>query len=848
MKSKVQIKIDFIKFRRYLILIIKGGTDMYVIKDNTFNISVRNLVEFMCLGGDIDNRDTGVADVKVMQEGARLHRKIQHSMGSNYRAEVLLRNKEELTSEGGIEYELRIEGRADGIIADIEEDEDGNKLPIGEVTIDEIKTMQSDVGKLKEPVYVHKAQAMVYAYIYLTRYNLESINVQLTYCNTETEKIVRFKEQYDSESIIKWYRELVAGFKKWMDYVFDEMAERNASIQKLHFPFEYREGQKKLVASVYHTVKEQKVLYIQAPTGVGKTISTVYPAVQSCGNGLTDKIFYLTSKTITRTVAEETYAILRDAGLHFRTVTLTAKDKICHLDEHNCNPEVCEYARGHFDRVNEAVYDIITNEAVINRDTILQYSVKHKVCPYEMSLDVSYWCDGIICDYNYVFDPDASLKRYFGDGGKGNYVFLVDEAHNLVDRAREMYSATLVKEDFLACKRVVKDMDKRLTSYLEKCNKYLLELKRACDKEYIIIDDYCGTFLANLQSCYSYMQKFLDKNKGKPVCDEIIEFFFKIRHFINMYDCIDEKYVIYAEHIDDGDFALHLYCVDPSGQLSQRLSQGISTIMFSATLLPVNYFKEMLSGNADDYAVYAHSPFDTDNKRVLIGRDVTSRYTRRNYNEYTKIAGYIHTLTQSKQGKYMIFFPSYSYMREVYDIYIQKYACNVIDLHDVEDGSYIYHISEGENVLIQDNNMTEADKENFLSVFMDNTSGNVTGFCVLGGIFSEGIDLRDKSLIGACIVGTGIPMICRQRNILRNYFDSIGKNGYQYAYVFPGMNKVLQAAGRVIRTADDKGIILLLDDRFMTQEYQMQYPREWDKVYPVDINNTGKCIEDFWRL
>lgn len=821
---------------------------MYVIKDNTFNISVRNLVEFMCLGGDIDNRDTGVADVKVMQEGARLHRKIQHSMGSNYRAEVLLRNKEELTSEGGIEYELRIEGRADGIIADIEEDEDGNKLPIGEVTIDEIKTMQSDVGKLKEPVYVHKAQAMVYAYIYLTRYNLESINVQLTYCNTETEKIVRFKEQYDSESIIKWYRELVAGFKKWMDYVFDERAERNASIQKLHFPFEYREGQKKLVASVYHTVKEQKVLYIQAPTGVGKTISTVYPAVQSCGNGLTDKIFYLTSKTITRTVAEETYAILRDAGLHFRTVTLTAKDKICHLDEHNCNPEVCEYARGHFDRVNEAVYDIITNEAVINRDTILQYSVKHKVCPYEMSLDVSYWCDGIICDYNYAFDPDASLKRYFGDGGKGNYVFLVDEAHNLVDRAREMYSATLVKEDFLACKRVVKDMDKRLASYLEKCNKYLLELKRACDKEYIIIDDYCGTFLANLQSCYSYMQKFLDKNKGKPVCDEIIEFFFKIRHFINMYDCIDEKYVIYAEHIDDGDFALHLYCVDPSGQLSQRLSQGISTIMFSATLLPVNYFKEMLSGNADDYAVYAHSPFDTDNKRVLIGRDVTSRYTRRNYNEYTKIAGYIHTLTQSKQGKYMIFFPSYSYMREVYDIYIQKYACNVIDLHDVEDGSYIYHLSEGENVLIQDNNMTEADKENFLSVFMDNTSGNVTGFCVLGGIFSEGIDLRDKSLIGACIVGTGIPMICRQRNILRNYFDSMGKNGYQYAYVFPGMNKVLQAAGRVIRTAADKGIILLLDDRFMTQEYQMQYPREWDKVYPVDINNTGKCIEDFWRL
>ena len=622
---------------------------------------------------------------------------------------------------------------------------------------------------------------------------------------------------------------------------------RYQPISDMEFPFEYRKGQKVMALYVYRAIEQEKHLYVQAPTGIGKTMAAVYPSIKSMVQGHVSKIFYLTAKTIAHTVSRNAVELLEDRGLRLKTVILTAKEKICCQKQVDCNPAVCPYAEGHFDRVNEAVYDIITNEAVINRDTILQYSVKHKVCPYEMSLDVSYWCDGIICDYNYAFDPDSSLKRYFGDGGKGNYVFLVDEAHNLVDRAREMYSATLVKEDFLACKRVVKDMDKRLASYLEKCNKYLLELKRACDKEYIIIDDYCGSLLANLQSCYSYMQKFLDKNKGKPVCDEIIEFFFKIRHFINMYDCIDEKYVIYAEHIDDGDFALHLYCVDPSGQLSQRLSQGISTIMFSATLLPVNYFKEMLSGNADDYAVYAHSPFDTDNKRVLIGRDVTSRYTRRNYNEYTKIAGYIHTLTQSKQGKYMIFFPSYSYMREVYDIYIQKYACNVIDLHDVEDGSYIYHLSEGENVLIQDNNMTEADKENFLSVFMDNTSGNVTGFCVLGGIFSEGIDLRDKSLIGACIVGTGIPMICRQRNILRNYFDSIGKNGYQYAYVFPGMNKVLQAAGRVIRTQEDRGVVLLLDDRFARAEYTRLFPRHWHQLqYLRSTTELEQQLAAFW--
>ena len=441
---------------------------MYTAVDDVFRISVRNLVEFMCTSGDIDNRDVSVPDVKVMQEGARIHRKIQHSMGSSYHAEVLLRHAVPLTSVNGYDYTLKIEGRADGIIADISEDEDGNKTPHGDVTIDEIKTMQSDVTKLKEPVYVHKAQALVYGYIYLIKHNLDSINIQMTYCNTETEKIVRFTENYDKDRISAWFLKLVNDFKRWMDYVFDERQLRNDSIHKLSFPFEYREGQKKLVASVYKSIEQERTLYIQAPTGVGKTISTVYPSVQACGRGLADKIFYLTSKTITRTVAEEAYSILRDKGLHFTTVTLTAKDKICHMDERNCNPEFCEYAKGHFDRINDAVYDIITHENVIDREKILEYSVKHKVCPFEMSLDVSYWCDGIICDYNYLFDPDASLKRYFADGTKGNYIFLVDEAHNLVDRARQMYSAVLVKEDFLKCKNAVKDMDKRLASSLEK--------------------------------------------------------------------------------------------------------------------------------------------------------------------------------------------------------------------------------------------------------------------------------------------------------------------------------------------------------------------------------------------
>ena len=816
---------------------------MYIAVDDVFRISVRNLVEFMCTSGDIDNRDVSVPDVKVMQEGARIHRKIQHSMGSSYHAEVLLRHAVPLTSVNGYDYTLKIEGRADGIIADISEDEDGNKTPQGDVTIDEIKTMQSDVTKLKEPVYVHKAQALVYGYIYLSKHNLDSINIQMTYCNTETEKIVRFTENYDKDRISAWFLKLVNDFKRWMDYVFDERQLRNDSIHKLSFPFEYREGQKKLVASVYKSIEQERTLYIQAPTGVGKTISTVYPSVQACGRGLADKIFYLTSKTITRTVAEEAYSILRDKGLHFTTVTLTAKDKICHMDERNCNPEFCEYAKGHFDRINDAVYDIITHENVIDREKILEYSVKHKVCPFEMSLDVSYWCDGIICDYNYLFDPDASLKRYFADGTKGNYIFLVDEAHNLVDRARQMYSAILVKEDFLTIKKYVKDTDRALYNSLEKCNAGLLEYKRKCDT--IDVIDYLGTFPAALERCYVRLQHFLEHHKNHPQQEEILQFFFTLRHFLNMYDCMDEKYLIYTKHDENNHFYMKLFCVDPSTNLSERLAQGRSAVFFSATLLPVNYFKEMLTADTQDYAVYAQSSFDSKKRRIVIGKDVSSRYTRRNAGEYRKVCRYIAETVQVHPGRYLVFFPSYGYLQQVKENYEQMYKPDEI-IMGAEGGTP--KLTAEQNLIVQLPSMKEQEKENFLSLFENvQGSGSLLGFCVMGGIFSEGIDLKRESLIGTIIVGTGIPMISKERNLLRDYFDGCGKDGYAYAYIYPGMNKVLQSAGRVIRTEEDCGVIILLDDRFLTPGYEKLYPREWNEVYPVTKHNFKNILADFWK-
>lgn len=424
---------------------------MYVIKDNVIKLSVRGLVEFICRSGDIDNRTGGFSDVRLMQEGTRMHKKIQKSMGASYRAEVPLKIELPETVEN-IDYIIRLEGRADGIISDFHEEADGSKTPVGKVIIDEIKTMQSDVEKLEQPVSVHEAQAKVYGYIYMVQNHLSGIGVQMTYANPETEKIKRFTKEYSKEELTEWFETLINSFKRWSDFVFCEREKRTASIMKLSFPFEYRKGQKKLVTGVYHCIGEARNLFIQASTGVGKTISTIYPAVCAMGQSKADKIFYLTSKTITRTVAEETFSILRRQGLSMRTVTLTAKDKICILEERNCNPVKCERAAGHFDRINDAVYDMITHEMVIDREKVMEYAKKHCVCPFEMSLDISYWCDGIICDYNYVFDPNVALKRYFGEGNRGEYIFLVDEAHNLVDRARQMYSAILVKEDFLTIK------------------------------------------------------------------------------------------------------------------------------------------------------------------------------------------------------------------------------------------------------------------------------------------------------------------------------------------------------------------------------------------------------------
>lgn len=779
-------------------------------EETIIRISVRSLVEFILREGDIDNRVSGSMEKDAMLLGGKIHRKIQSRMGTNYTAEVPL--KIQMPCDG---FVLQIEGRADGVLKDD-----------GKVLIDEIKGILRSLEHLEAPVPVHLAQAKCYAYIYAVQNSLKCIDVQMTYCQMETEEIRRFCQEFEFQELQTWFQDLVTQYEKWAKFEIEWRNVRNDSIRQIEFPFPYREGQRDLVASVYRTILRKKKLFIQAPTGVGKTMATVFPAVRAVGEGLGEKIFYLTAKTITRTVAEQAFSLLKEKGLLYKTITLTAKEKICFCEEAECNPDACPYAKGHFDRVNDAVFDLITHSGDWSREVLEEQAKKHMVCPFEMSLDVSNWADAVICDYNYAFDPQAHLKRFFSESGKGEYLFLIDEAHNLVERGREMYSASLYKEDLLEVRKLVKAEDPKLAKGLSECNQQFLELKRECE-HYQILKSVSHIAL-KLMNVLSKLEDYLEECKDAEKKKRVLDFYFAVRSFLNIHDIMDENYVIFSEMMEDGRFQIKLFCVNPAVNLQNYLEQGNSTIFFSATLLPVHYYKKLLSVEKDDYAVYAHSSFPQENKFLFIGTDVSTRYTRRGESTYQRFARYIAVMAEQKKGNYMAFFPSYRFLEEVHTCFLE-----CVD-HEVDS-------------ICQVSYMDEEQREEFLEEFEQEREKSLVAFCVMGGIFSEGIDLTEDKLIGAVIAGTGLPQVCTEREILKQYFNAADMDGFDYAYLYPGMNKVLQSAGRVIRTESDRGVILLLDDRFREMRYREVFPREWQQYQLGSVKNLEQEIRTFWE-
>lgn len=702
----------------------------------------------------------------------------------------------------------------------------------------------------------------------------------------ETEELKYFHYEYTIRELENWFMEIINSYRRWADFQYEWQGLRQQSIKQLVFPFPYREGQKNLVTYVYQTIYHRKKLFIEAPTGVGKTISTVFPSIKAMGEGKGQRIFYLTAKTVTRTVANDTLELLRKQMLRLKSVTLTAKDKICFMEETECNPVDCPYAKGHFDRINDAIYDLLIHEDNFSREKIEEYAARHKVCPFEMSLDMSLFADMIICDYNYLFDPHVYLKRFFSEGVREDYIFLIDEAHNLVDRGREMYSATLQKEEFLGLKKVVKDYDLHIYRLLERCNKELLELKRLCDEYVCWEEEDIAPFVRGVIRLSEAIDHYLEDHEDSPVRKELLEFYFKLSHFLMIHELLDDHYEIYSQYTADNCFELKLFNVNPSKNLRECMMRGRCSVLFSATLLPIRYYKQLLGADEGDYEVYAKSVFDARRKGLFIANDVTSKYSRRTESEYYNIASYLHRIVQMRTGNYMVFFPSHAFLKKVLEVYEENFAdehveCLVQDeyMNEQSREEFLMRFGGGRSAReISSAFSTElpktelpitelpgielpitelpmedppACKENFLEevIHMEieyEEDRTLLGFCVLGGIFSEGIDLKKDQLIGAIIVGTGLPMVCNEREILKKYFDRQGDNGFDYAYRYPGMNKVLQAAGRVIRTAEDIGIVALLDERFLTTPYQRMFPREWREYEDVSLKEIGHYVERFW--
>lgn len=789
------------------------------------NISVRGLVEFILRQGDIDNRIHTSAE-NAMLEGGRIHRKIQKMQGTNYHAEVPLSYNIHTSK-----YDLIIEGRADGI-------EEGDP-----VVIDEIKGTYRNLDHMEEPVPVHLAQAKVYAAIYLIQNSLEQIGVRMTYCSLETEELKYFNYTYSASEIVSWFDEVVAKYKVFADFEAEWSSIRTSSIKSCNFPFPYRKGQKELASGVYRTIVHGKKLFLEAPTGTGKTITTVFPSIAAIGQGKAEKLFYMTAKTLTAAAASDTFQLLRRTQkLRFKTAVITAKDKICLSAEKECNPEKCPYAKGHYDRINEAMLDMMANEDNYSRDTIQYYARKHMVCPFELSLDISLFADGIICDYNYVFDPFVYLKRYFAENKKGSYIFLIDEAHNLVDRGRSMYSADLK----LSPLQNLKDMlDSVYVPFKGHMTALYNQLVSMSDSDRPQMLDTIEPLVVMADRLSTSISSYLDDVSDGPYHDEIVDYYFELSRFLTIYDKLDDYYRIYQEWDEVEGFRIRMLCVNPSENLGACMSAAVSTILFSATFLPIQYYKELLGGTDEDFEMYSSSSFDPSKRCLVIARDVTSRYAKRGPEQYDRIADYIHKIVSEKRGNYMVFFPSHAFLEEVYEVYLSKYA--EID---------------GAQVLAQGSNMSEEEREMFLDMFSEGNSVNlgdlinmdvdieddrvVIGFCVIGGIFSESIDLRKDSLIGSIIIGCGIPLVCNEREVLRHYFDENGRDGYDFAYKYPGMNKVLQAAGRVIRTEEDTGVVALMDDRFLQGGYKALFPREWTDVETVTTETVNSKIEEFW--
>lgn len=754
-----------------------------------FTIAVRSLVEQLLRSGDL--RHDFFGSVRAV-EGIRAHQQIQRRRPPHYKAEAPVDFVVDYP-----DFKLNVTGRIDGVI--IENDR---------LVVEEIKTTRRSLTALEDdPNPVHWGQVKCYAYIWATENRHQGAIVRLTYMNMDSGKVQEIDRYHGIDELAAFFDEIIGRYAEWISRLDQWVKERNHSIQQLDFPFnEYRPGQRKMAVAAYRTILEGSHLLLQAATGIGKTMGALFPAIKSLNEGLADKVVFLTARTTGRLAAESAVRRLAENGLRIKTITITAKEKICFYPESVCGPEECECTKGYFDRINDAILSALNHDA-ITRDTLEAVAKKHQVCPFEFTLELVNWCDCIICDYNYAFAPGVMLQRLFGEEG-GSHAVLVDEAHNLVDRSRDMFSAQLTKKPILDLRRLIKDELPKIYKSLGRINGWMAVMRRQCNEaggsmvENTLPDDLMG----RLHNFLLESERWLALNLRTDFRDSLLELFFEVARFIKIAEGFDSSYTVIYES-DANELKVKQYCIDPSGQLKAAWDRCRSALLFSATLTPAGYFKSILGCRDDAKALNLPSPFPPSNLTVFVADQISTLYRQRK-ESCGQVVKAIIKLVEQRKGHYLVFFPSYEYMQMVHQQLIRKRPLI--------------------KVLEQQARMTEEQKELFLSSYNAKVTQTLVGFAVMGGVFGEGIDLRGERLTGAVIVGVGLPGICIERDLIRDYFDKKNRNGFEFAYQYPGINRVLQAAGRVIRSETDRGTILLIDRRYREKRYQNLLPATWD--------------------
>jgi DNA excision repair protein ERCC-2 len=772
----------------------------------SLSIGVRELVEFALRSGDLKVEFTGASRAA---DAIRLHQTIQCARPAGYTPEVAIAREVQTP-----DLVLAIGGRIDGVF-------EGGAVPV----IDEIKTSRRNPEEcLREENPLHWGQAKVYAFLYAAEHGLPQIGVQLTYARLDTGATREERRYFTLAELQPFFEEVVAHYLEWATLLTDWQRRRDDAIRGLGFPFDnYRPGQREMVDAVTQTILAGGRTFIQAATGIGKTMAVLFPAVRGIADRACAKIFYLTARTTGRLAAEKALDEMRKHGLRLKHLSLTAKEKACFNPDRACSPDECEFARGHYDRLPAARRALFAQDAW-TREAVADAARQYRVCPFEYSLDLSLWADLIVCDYNYAFDPKAYLRRFFLEQ-TGDYVFLVDEAHNLVDRSREMFSAELHKQPFLDLRRAVKGVLPAVYRSLGRINAWMLAARKGMEAAGAPTAERSAPeeLYPLLRDFMAAAERWLEKNLDSDFREDLLDCYFESGGFLRVADQFDDAYATIYEPLAK-DLRLKLFCIDPSRQMGDALNRCRSAVFFSATLTPLDYFRTMLASESAE-TLSLPSPFPAENLAVFVA-DRLSTYYRHRDRTKAEVARVLRRLVQPRAGNYLLFFPSYQYLRMV----LADFQAAGPDI----------------DVVVQEPGMGERQRESFLARFETDNPRTLVGFAVMGGIFGEGIDLVGTRLSGAAVVGVGLPAVGLERELIREYFAERLDQGFEYAYMYPGINRVLQAAGRVIRTETDRGVVLLIDQRYGSEHYRALLPDSWNPVRVRQHDQLAAELGLFW--